>query len=114
MRSILPFVICYSLFVIPPVLAQERGPTPTSPEQIRAAIAKLGDLDYATRMAAGRTIRRAPAAQVVPALLQAVGEHADSFIRFRALILLTGFNDPRTVDMMESLIASPNDRLREV
>ena len=65
-------------------------------------------------MAAGRTIRRAPAAQAVPALLQAVSEHADGFIRFRALILLTGFNDPRTADAMEAAMASPNDRLREV
>ena len=83
-------------------------------EQIRAAIDKLGDLDYPTRMAAGRTIRRAPAAQAVPALLQAVSEHADGFIRFRALVLLTGFNDPRTADAMDAAMASPNDRLREV
>lgn len=94
--------------------AQERGPTPVSPEQIRQAIGKLGDLDYNTRMTAGRTIRRAPAAQAVPALMQAVTDHADGFIRFRALIILTGFNDPRMPDMMEELIASPNDRLREV
>ena len=96
------------------VFAQERGPTAASPEQIRAAIDKLGDLDYATRMAAGRTIRRAPTGQTVPALLQAVNEHADGFIRFKALTLLTGFNDPRTLDAMESAMASPNDRLREV
>ena len=93
---------------------EERGPTPVSPEQIRQAIGKLGDLDYTTRMTAGRTIRRAPAAQAVPALMQAVSEHADGFIRFRALIILTGFNDPRMPDMMEELMASPNDRLREV
>jgi HEAT repeat protein len=96
------------------VLAQERGPTPATPEQIRAAIDKLGDLDYPTRMAAGRTVRRAPSGQAVPALLQAVSEHTDGFIRFKALILLTGFNDPRTLDAMESAMASPNDRLREV
>ena len=94
--------------------AQERGPTPTSPDQIRQAIDKLGDFDYPTRMAAGRTVRRAPAAQTVPALLQAVNEHADGFIRFRALALLTGFNDPRTLDVMEAAMTSPNDRLREV
>ncbi|MEO7134445.1 MAG: HEAT repeat domain-containing protein [Vicinamibacterales bacterium] len=94
--------------------AQERGPTPATPEQIRAAIDKLADFDYATRMAAGRTIRRAPAAQAVPALLQAVSEHADGVIRFKALILLTGYNDPRTADAMETALLSPNDRLREV
>ena len=96
------------------VFAQERGPTPASPEQIRAAIDKLADVDYATRMAAGRTIRRAPSAQVVPALLQAVSEHADGFVRFKALTMLTGYNDPRTADAMETAMVSPNDRLREV
>lgn len=113
MRRLLVVVWC-ALLVVPAAFAQERGPTPASPEQIRAAIDKLGDLDYPTRMAAGRTIRRAPSAQAVPALLQAVNEHADGFIRFRSLILLTGFSDPRTEDTMETLLVSPNDRLREV
>jgi len=96
------------------VEAQERGPTPASPEQIREAVGKLADFDYPTRMGAGRTLRRAPAAQVVPALLQAVAEHADGYIRYKALVLLTGFNDPRTVDAMREAMASSNDRLREV
>jgi HEAT repeat protein len=111
-RLFLPslFVICCSLFVF----AQERGPTPATPEQIRAAIDKLADVDYDTRMKAGRTIRRAPSAQVVPALLQAVSEHADGFVRFKALIMLTGYTDPRTADAMEAAMVSPNDRLREV
>ena len=111
---LLCFVILYSLVFISPASSQERGPTPTSPEQIRAAIDKLGDLDYAVRMGAGRTIRRAPTAPAVTALLQAVSEHADGYVRFRALTLLTGYNDPRTVDAMTSAMTSPNDRLREV
>lgn len=116
MRSVvrmLSFAFC--LFAIGAAAgAQERGPVPATPQQIQDAISKLGDFDYATRMAAGRTLRRAPAAQVVPVLLQTVREHADGFIRFRALALLTGFNDPRTVDVMEEATTSPNDRLREV
>ena len=108
------FFICYSLFVISPASAQEKGPTPTSPEQIKAAIDKLGDLDYPTRMAAGRTIRRALTAPAVTALLQAVSEHADGYVRFRALTLLTGFGDPRIQDAMAAAMVSPNDRLREV
>jgi hypothetical protein len=111
---LLLFVICGSLFVVSPAFAQERGPTPTSPEQIKAAIDKLADLDYPTRMAAGRTIRRAPTAQAVTALLQAFNDHADGYVRFRALTLLTGFSDPRTEDAMETAMVSPNDRLREV
>jgi HEAT repeat protein len=94
--------------------AQERGPAAIPADQLRQAIDKLGDLDYATRMAAGRTIRRAQPAQAVTVLLQAINEHADGFIRFRALVLLTGFNDPRTPDAMAEAVNSPNDRLREV
>ena len=113
-------VIVLVLLVGPPFIggqvlwAQERGPTPVSPEEIRQAIGKLGDLDYATRMSAGRVIRRSPAAQVVTALLQTVAEHADGYIRYKALTLLTGYSDPRTVDAMKEAMVSPNDRLREV
>ena len=52
------------------------------------------------RTAAARTIRRAPAATAVPALLDAAAQHADGYVRFRALVLLSGFNDPRTHDVM--------------
>jgi HEAT repeat protein len=96
------------------IRAQERGPTPLSAVDLQAAIGKLGDLDYPTRMKAGRAIRRAPEAAAVPALLQAARDHADGYIRFKALILLTGFGDPRTLEAMEEALASPNDRLREV
>ncbi len=94
--------------------AQERGPTPVPRANLEEAIGKLGDLDYATRSAAARTIRRAPPAEAVPLLLQAAREHADGYIRFKALVILTGFNDPRTPDVMEEVLDSPNDRLREV
>jgi HEAT repeat protein len=50
----------------------------------------------------------------MPALLQAVAEHADGYVRYRALVLMTGFNDPRTKDAMREALASPNDRLRTV
>jgi HEAT repeat protein len=96
-------------------IAQEpSAPRAVSPGQLKAAIDKLGDLDYDTRSAASRTVRRVPGAQAVPALLQAVAEHADGYVRYRALVLLTGFNDPRTKDAMRESLASPNDRLRTV
>lgn len=94
--------------------APERGPTPQSAADLQAAVSRLGDLDYPTRMKAARGLRRAPAAQAAPLLLDAVREHADGYVRFRALVLLVGFNDPRTADAMEEAMASPNDRLREV
>jgi HEAT repeat protein len=95
--------------------AQEpSAPQSVSPAQLQAAIAKLGDLDYATRTSASRTVRRTANAQAVPALMQAVSEQADGYVRYRALILLTGFNDLRTKDAMRESLTSPNDRLRTV
>jgi HEAT repeat protein len=90
------------------------APQPVTREQLQGAINKLGDLDYTIRTTAARTIRRAPAAQAVPALLQAAADHADGYVRYRALVLLTGFNDPRTKDAMRASLSSPNDRLRTV
>src|SRR5687767_12931932 len=54
---------------------QERGPAATSATEIRAAIDRLADIDYASRSKAARVVRRAAAAQAVPALLQAIGQH---------------------------------------
>jgi HEAT repeat protein len=65
-------------------------------------------------MAAARTTRRADPAIAVPALLKAVESHPDSFVRFRALVLLSGFNDPRARDVMSDALDDPNDRLRTV
>lgn len=94
--------------------AQERGPTAVTPEQLDAAIDHLGDLEYPARVAAGRTVRRSPPAQAVPALVRTVSAHGDGYVKFRALVLLTGFNDPRIPDTVNEALASKNDRLREV
>lgn len=107
-------VLCV-LRVEPAAGGQEpAAPQAVSPAQLQAAISRLGDLDYATRTTASRTVRRTASAQAVPALLQAVSEQADGYVRYRALVLLTGFNDPRTKDAMRESLASPNDRLRTV
>src|SRR5688500_12687358 len=66
------------------------------------------------RTAAARAIRRVPAAEAVPALSQAVRSHADQYVRYRALILLSGFNDPSTAALMRGLVGDRNDRVREV
>ncbi len=95
--------------------AQEpSAPQAVSTDQLKAAIDKLGDFDYAIRTGAARTVRRTVAAQAVPALLQTVAEHADGYVRYRALVILTGFNDPRAKDAMRESRTSPNDRLRTV
>jgi HEAT repeat protein len=94
-------------------LAQEPdAPQTISATELKAAIDNLGVLDDAPRTNAARAIRRTPAAQAVPALMQAAGEHADGYVRYRSLVLLTGFNDPRVVDLMRQARTSANDRLR--
>jgi HEAT repeat protein len=113
-------IICFLVLMGGASVANAQGvqepaaPQAVSPEQLKTAIDKLGDFDYDTRTAASRTVRRTVATQAVPALLQTVAEHADGYVRYRALVLLTGFNDPRTTDAMKESRTSPNDRLRTV
>ena len=81
---------------------------------MRAAIDRLGTVDFPIRSAAARTVRRADAAVAVPALLSAVKQHTDQYVRFRALVILSGFNDPRTRDVMVAAVTDKNDRMRTV
>lgn len=101
----------------------QNAPVPSaSPEKISAAQVKgavnlLGSIDFPVRMDAARTIRRAPAAVSVPALIEAIASHSDWYVRFRALVLLSGFNDPRTGQMMLKVLDEKHarsDRLRAV
>jgi HEAT repeat protein len=88
--------------------------TSITPEQLQSAIDRLGTVEYKVRAAAARAIRRAPPTVVVPALIEAATRHADGYVRFRALVLLSGFNDPRTHAVMVQALAEKNDRLRAV
>ena len=101
------------------VAAQAPAPRPTapatdkvSPAQVKAAIDLFGSLDFPVRMNASRTVRRAEPTIAVPALLDAVSNHADSYVRFRALVVLSGFNDPRIGEIMVKALTDRNDRLR--
>ena len=110
-RRVSCFVL--ALLVLAPLRASSQGaPDRVSPEQLKAAIDQLGKLDFATRMNAARTVRRAASAQAVPALIEAVTGHADGYVRFRALVLLSGFNDGRTRSVVLPLISDANDRVR--
>ncbi len=99
-----------------PASAAQEPPAPqaVSAAELQTAIDNLGKLDYDTRMNASRLVRRTPPAQAVPALLEAVADNPDGYVRYRALVLLTGFNDSREQDAMRSALTSPNDRLRSV
>jgi HEAT repeat protein len=102
---------------------QQQAPSPTAapapaadaPQMTVAdAITHLGDLDYATRSRAAASLRRRPAADVAPALLDALERHTDGYVRFRVLVLLSAFNHPRIPDVMRQATYDPNDRLRDV
>jgi HEAT repeat protein len=99
---------------LPGSSAQERGPQAMSADAIQTAIDSLGNLDYPVRMSASRALRRAPASAVTPALIRAVEDHKDPFVRFRALVLLTAFEDARTAGIVREIVTNPNDRLRTV
>jgi HEAT repeat protein len=85
---------------------------PVSAADLKTAIDQLGTLDFTTRMNASRTVRRATPSQAVPALIEAATGHADGYVRYRALVLLSGFNDPRTPSVVLSLMDDANDRIR--
>lgn len=65
-------------------------------------------------MKAAQVVRRAPGTVALPALIDAAAGHADGFVRYRALVLLSGYDDPRVPDQMEQAIGDVNDRLRAV
>jgi HEAT repeat protein len=90
------------------------APATTTGADLKQNIASLSSLDYPVRMQAARLIRRTPETQAVPALVEAARRHSDEFVRYRALVLLTGFNDRGTRDLMRELIRDRNDRVREV
>jgi HEAT repeat protein len=96
--------------------AQATAPTPAAAPatDLKQDIANLSSLDYPVRMHAARLIRRTPEPQAVPALVEAARRHPDEYVRYRALVLLTAFNDRGTRDLMRELIRERNDRVREV
>ena len=87
---------------------------PVTRETVDASIDRLGAFDYAERLKSSRAVRRAPGTIALPALIDAASGHADGYVRYRALVLLSGYDDPRVPDQMEQALSDPNDRLRAV
>jgi hypothetical protein len=104
------FVVFAAIVSAPALGSVEGQETP----DLKTTIDRLAAFDYSTRMNAARTVRRAPPADVVPALTAAARNHSDSFVRYRALVVLTAFNDPGTPGLMRTLLGDRNDRVREV
>ena len=107
-RLVIAVVLTFVLMA-PAVLAAQ---APAA--DLQTNITRLASLDYPTRMNAARAIRRLPAAEAVPGLVQAVQKHSDEFVRYRAFVLLSSFSDRGTGDLVRGLLRDANDRLREV
>jgi HEAT repeat protein len=107
----------FVLLLVVGVSAQ--APTPAAKdavtaEQVRAAVDRLGSVEFPVRTEASRTVRRGAANVSVPILTEAATNHKDSYVRYRALVLLSGFNDPSTRDLMKRMLDERNDRVRAV
>lgn len=89
-------------------LAQERAP------DLKSTIEQLASFDYPVRTGAAQRLRRTPADIVAPALTDAVRSHSDQFVRFKALVLLTGFPSAQMSALVRGLLTDRNDRVREV
>ena len=109
MTSRLTFTILVALVAAVAAGAQ----TPPAPD-LKGHVDALSDFDYPTRMNAARMVRRAEPGEAVPALTEAVRSHPDEFVRYRALVLLTSFNDRGTEPLMRAMMSDRNDRIREV
>jgi HEAT repeat protein len=90
--------------------AQSSAPTSDLGRNIDA----LSSFEYSSRMNAARALRRVAPADVVPALAEAARRHSDEFVRYRAVIVLTSFNDRGTPELMRTFLQDRNDRVREV
>ena len=107
----------FVLLMIASVSAQDPPAAPrdaVTAEQVKSAVDRLGSIEFPIRSEAARTVRRGAAAIAVPLLTEAATSHKDGYVRFRALVLLSGFNDPRTREVMSRMLGEPNDRLRAV
>jgi HEAT repeat protein len=99
--------------------AQTTGPSAGAGQtvttaQLDAAIDQLGAFDLGVRTKAAATVRRAFVDAAAPALTTAAKTHKDEYVRYRALVLLSGFGTPTVPDTMKGLIGDRDDRIRTV
>ena len=83
-----------------------------APAGLAQTITELGDFDYAVRMDASRRIRRLDAAVATPLLVEAARAHDDSYVQFRAAVLLSGLGGPQAQEFFRQALDAPNDRVR--
>ena len=92
--------------------ALAQAPADLGELDLAQAIPALGDFDYAVRSEASRVVRRTEAATAVPALIEAANGHEDSYVQFRAAVLLYGFGGTQANAFFRAALDSPNGRVR--
>lgn len=97
-----------ALLVSTAALAQVATPA----ADLSQAISALGDFDYIVRMEAARLVRRTGSDTAVPALVAAANQNEDSYVQFRAAVLLYGFGGAQADAFFRAALASQNDRVR--
>ena len=101
-------------FVVLAFAAGEAAGQTAPAAALDVAISRLGDFDYGVRMEAARTVRRAKPEEAGPALEAAVRGHRDEYVRFRAMVILSGMAEARMGPISRAMIGERNDRLRTV
>jgi len=80
---------------------------------LNQAIDQLGAFDLKARTTASKTVRRASEQMAVAALSKAARSHKDSYVRYRSLVLLTGFGDAAG-PVARELLGDADNRVRVV
>lgn len=101
-------VFCVATIAATALAQEQRAP------DLDTSIRQLASFDYPVRTSAAQRLRRMPAETVTPALADVVRSHPDQFIRFRALVLLSGFSYSRMPQFIRGLLTDRNDRVREI
>ena len=83
-----------------------------APSGLARTIAELGDFDFTVRTEASRRIRRLDREVAAPLLVEAAHAHEDSYVQFRAAVLLSGMGGPRSRAFFREALDAPNDRVR--
>lgn len=83
-----------------------------APAGIAQTLTELGDFDYVVRMDASRRLRRLDPAFVAPLLVEAAHGHGDSYVQFRAAVLLSGLGGRHAQEFFRQALDAPNDRVR--
>ena len=104
------FAIVTSAMLAEPAMAQVQ--VAITPSELSEMFSNLGDFDYDVRSEASRKVRRLDADIVVSPLVAAANSHEDSYVQFRAAVLLYSFGVTEVGTFFRSALDSSNDRVR--